>query len=137
MAKLADALASGASDSNIMEVQVLSTAPFLFSKLILQLNMRLWRNWQTRYFEGVVFTRRMGSSPINRTMIIIAQTCGSGLLLVYCRYEVWFSMKILRLIAFTIMASLLFITPVNASSASKRAELNLVTALISMASYDD
>ena len=29
--------------------------------------MRLWRNWQTRYFEGVVFTRRMGSSPINRT----------------------------------------------------------------------
>ena len=67
MAKLADALASGASDSNIMEVQVLSTAPFLFSKLILQLNMRLWRNWQTRYFEGVVFTRRMGSSPINRT----------------------------------------------------------------------
>lgn len=68
MAKLADALASGASDSNIMEVQVLSTAPFLFSKLILQLNTRLWRNWQTRYFEGVVFTRRMGSSPINRTI---------------------------------------------------------------------
>ena len=67
MAKLADALASGASDSNIMEVQVLSTAPFLFLRLILQLNMRLWRNWQTRYFEGVVFTRRMGSSPINRT----------------------------------------------------------------------
>ena len=30
--------------------------------------MRLWRNWQTRYFEGVVFTRRMGSSPINRTI---------------------------------------------------------------------
>ena len=68
MAKLADALASGASDSNIMEVQVLSTAPFLFLRLILQLNMRLWRNWQTRYFEGVVFTRRMGSSPINRTI---------------------------------------------------------------------
>ena len=32
--------------------------------------MRLWRNWQTRYFEGVVFTRRMGSSPINRTIYI-------------------------------------------------------------------
>ena len=31
--------------------------------------MRLWRNWQTRYFEGVVFTRRMGSSPINRTIL--------------------------------------------------------------------
>ena len=46
-------------------------------------------------------------------------------------------MKILRLIAFTIMASLFFIAPVNASSDSKRAELNLVTALISMASYDD
>ena len=29
---------------------------------------RSWRNWQTRYFEGVVFTRRMGSSPIDRTM---------------------------------------------------------------------
>ena len=56
---MADALASGASDGNIVEVQVLSTAPF----------MRLWRNWQTRYFEGVVFTRRMGSSPINRTIL--------------------------------------------------------------------
>ena len=33
--------------------------------------MRLWRNWQTRYLEGVVFTRRMGSSPINRTIYII------------------------------------------------------------------
>ena len=32
--------------------------------------MRLWRNWQTRYLEGVVFTRRMGSSPINRTIYI-------------------------------------------------------------------
>ena len=31
--------------------------------------MRLWRNWQTRYFEGVVFTRRMGSSPIDRTIL--------------------------------------------------------------------
>ena len=29
--------------------------------------MRLWRNWQTRYFEGVVISGRMGSSPINRT----------------------------------------------------------------------
>ena len=56
---MADALASGASDGNIVEVQVLSTAPF----------MRLWRNWQTRYFEGVVFTRRVGSSPTNRTIL--------------------------------------------------------------------
>ena len=30
--------------------------------------MRLWRNWQTRYFEGVVINGRMGSSPINRTI---------------------------------------------------------------------
>ena len=30
--------------------------------------MRLWRNWQTRYFEGVVFTRRVGSSPTDRTI---------------------------------------------------------------------
>ena len=34
--------------------------------------MRLWRNWQTRYFEGVVFTRRVGSSPTNRTIESIA-----------------------------------------------------------------
>ena len=67
MAKLADALASGASDSNIMEVQVLSTAPFLFLKHY----MRLWRNWQTRYFEGVVISGRMGSSPINRTILFL------------------------------------------------------------------
>ena len=58
---MADALASGASGGNTVEVQVLSTAP----------SMRLWRNWQTRYFEGVVFTRRMGSSPINRTTLSI------------------------------------------------------------------
>ena len=31
--------------------------------------LRWWRNWQTRYFEGVVFTRRMGSSPIHRTIL--------------------------------------------------------------------
>ena len=61
---MADALASGASDGNIVEVQVLSTAPFNFITVT-----RLWRNWQTRYFEGVVFTRRMGSSPINRTIL--------------------------------------------------------------------
>ena len=30
--------------------------------------MRSWRNWQTRYFEGVVLTRCMGSSPIDRTI---------------------------------------------------------------------
>ena len=29
--------------------------------------MRLWRNWQTRYFEGVVISGRVGSSPTNRT----------------------------------------------------------------------
>ena len=29
-------------------------------------DMRLWRNWQTRTFEGRV-GNRMGSSPINRT----------------------------------------------------------------------
>ena len=68
VAKLADALASGASDSNIMEVQVLSTAPFLFKILYF---LRLWRNWQTRYFEGVVITSRVGSSPTNRTIIVI------------------------------------------------------------------
>ena len=64
---MADALASGASDGNIMEVQVLSTAP---SKINFIFIMRSWRNWQTRYFEGVVFTRRMGSSPIDRTICL-------------------------------------------------------------------
>ena len=34
--------------------------------------MRSWRNWQTRYFEGVVFTRRMGSSPIDRTICMVS-----------------------------------------------------------------
>ena len=33
--------------------------------------MRLWRNWQTRYFEGVVISGRMGSSPINRTILFL------------------------------------------------------------------
>ena len=60
---MADALASGASDGNIMVVRVHSAAP-----LIILYFMRSWRNWQTRYFEGVVFTRRMGSSPIDRTI---------------------------------------------------------------------
>ena len=46
-------------------------------------------------------------------------------------------MKILQFMAVIIMASLLLIVPVNASSVSDRAELDLVTALISMASYDD
>lgn len=35
--------------------------------------MRLWRNRQTRYLEGVVSIARMGSSPINRTMKKITQ----------------------------------------------------------------
>ena len=60
MAESADALVSGTSDGDIVEVQVLLSAPFFY--------MRSWRNWQTRYFEGVVFTRRMGSSPIDRTI---------------------------------------------------------------------
>ena len=42
-----------------------STQPHHYNFILL---MRSWRNWQTRYFEGVVFTRRMGSSPIDRTM---------------------------------------------------------------------
>ena len=32
--------------------------------------LRSWRNWQTRYLEGVVTTNRMGSSPIDRTIYI-------------------------------------------------------------------
>ena len=43
-----------------MVVQIHSAAPIV--------DMRLWRNWQTRYFEGVVISGRMGSSPINRTI---------------------------------------------------------------------
>ena len=66
VAESADALVSGTSGGDIVEVQVLLAAPVEY--------MRLWRNWQTRYFEGVVFTRRMGSSPIDRTIEILAQT---------------------------------------------------------------
>ena len=61
VAESADALVSGTSGGDIVEVQVLSSAPY----------SRSWRNWQTRYFEGVVFTRRMGSSPIDRTIFIL------------------------------------------------------------------
>ena len=50
--------------------------------------MRLWRNWQTRYLEGVVFTRRMGSSPINRT-IWIQSSAKAGLF--YCRRELCYA----------------------------------------------
>ena len=39
---------------------------FLYRVLNAQANMRLWRNWQTRTFEGRVGDR-MGSSPISRT----------------------------------------------------------------------
>ena len=70
MAESADALVSGTSGGDIVEVQVLSSAPYIFF-----LFMRLWRNWQTRYFEGVVFTRRMGSSPINRTIENLPSDC--------------------------------------------------------------
>ena len=72
VAESADALVSGTSGGDIVEVQVLSSAPYIFF-----LFMRLWRNWQTRYFEGVVFTRRMGSSPIDRTILIPLLALGS------------------------------------------------------------
>ena len=39
----------------------------------IQFNTRSWRNWQTRYFEGVVFTRRVGSSPTDRTILSLQQ----------------------------------------------------------------
>lgn len=42
-----------------------STQPHHF---IFYTALRSWRNWQTRYFEGVVLTRCMGSSPIDRTI---------------------------------------------------------------------
>ena len=67
VAESADALVSGTSGGDIVEVQVLSSAPFLCLLLFFD-KLRSWRNWQTRYFEGVVFTRRMGSSPIDRTI---------------------------------------------------------------------
>ena len=67
VAESADALVSGTSGGDIVEVQVLSSAPY----------SRSWRNWQTRYFEGVVFTRRMGSSPIDRTNYFIKYACST------------------------------------------------------------
>ena len=74
MAESADALVSGTSGGDIVEVQVLSSAPFLCLLLFFD-KLRSWRNWQTRYFEGVVFTRRMGSSPINRTIENLPSDC--------------------------------------------------------------
>ena len=48
----ADALASGASGGDPVEVQILSTAPFLFKKFIPKDAVVVER--QTRHFEGVV-----------------------------------------------------------------------------------
>ena len=48
----ADALASGASGGNPVEVQILSTAPFLYSRLFPKDAVVVER--QTRHFEGVV-----------------------------------------------------------------------------------
>ena len=37
-------------------------------------NMRKWRNWQTRYLEGVVGNAHAGSIPAFRTILYVLGT---------------------------------------------------------------
>ena len=49
---MVDALVSGTSVSNDVQVRVLFWARIMYE--LNEYNLERWRNWQTRYFEGVV-----------------------------------------------------------------------------------
>ena len=67
---MVDALVSGTSDSNVVQVRVLFWAQLLIYTL-----MERWRNWQTRYFEGVVtiVSWEFESPPLHSFIAAIAQ----------------------------------------------------------------
>ena len=69
----ADALASGASGGDPVEVQILSTAPFLFMNFIPQ--TRSWWNSRHATLRGWWEKSRVGSNPTDRTNIELMRTC--------------------------------------------------------------
>ena len=66
----ADALASGASGGDPVEVQILSTAPFLFIP-----KTRSWWNGRHATLRGWWEKSRVGSNPTDRTNIELMRTC--------------------------------------------------------------
>ena len=68
----ADALASGASGGNPVEVQILSTAPFLFMNFIPK--TRSWWNGGHATLRGWWEKSRVGSNPTDRTNIELMRT---------------------------------------------------------------
>ena len=69
----ADALASGASGGDPVEVQILSTAPFLFMNFIPK--TRSWWNGRHATLRGWWEKSRVGSNPTDRTNIELMRTC--------------------------------------------------------------
>ncbi len=68
----ADALASGASGGNPVEVQILSTAPFIIFKNAVVVER------QTRYFEGVVGETPYGFKSHRPHQKQVCRVAGSG-----------------------------------------------------------
>ena len=68
----ADALASGASGGDPVEVQILSTAPFLFMNFIPR--TRSWWNGRHATLRGWWEKSRVGSNPTDRTNIELMRT---------------------------------------------------------------
>ena len=68
----ADALASGASGGDPVEVQILSTAPFLFMNIIPK--TRSWWNGRHATLRGWWEKSRVGSNPTDRTNIELMRT---------------------------------------------------------------
>ena len=68
----ADALASGASGGDPVEVQILSTAPFLFMNFIPK--TRSWWNGRHATLRGWWEKSRVGSNPTDRTNIELMRT---------------------------------------------------------------
>ena len=82
----ADALASGASGGDPVEVQILSTAPFLFITVIFNHNAVVAER-QTHHLEGVAGNTRVGSNPTNRTIKTVCLRSDSQ---VFCLFRIIF-----------------------------------------------